>query len=136
MSALKKVLAVFIGLTALVVLIHFVFSPIYADADAAIRIWFYIDPFMMAASLIAAVSLCARMRRTADARDKACHAAAFIVVATVAIWVWWNSIDLIAMGIDGEQGQSQLVIWAIIDGIFPPLMGAVAVCMWKDADAS
>ena len=96
MDALKKPVAVFLGLSALAVLIHFWFSPFYPESWDVGAIWEVMDVFMAIGIILAVVYTCAHKRglpSDAPSLAQVCAYAAFYAAAVLAILFFWNWFD-------------------------------------------
>ena len=135
MDIVRKPLAVVLGGTAAVVLIHFVFGPFYRDALDGGSVWDVVNWFM-AFSFIAALitTAAAKIAATRDDRDVKTYIqanVAFYATAALSIvfcWNWFN--DLVG---DGNGGDVTSLVWVVVDTVFPILIGSVSVNLWKGA---
>ena len=114
MDALKKPVAVFLGLSALAVLIHFWFSPFYPESWDVGAIWEVLDVFMAIGIIAAVVYTCAHKRglpSDASSLAQVCAYAAFYAAAVLAILFFWNWFDdwTTAAGDDPEPDATHLL---------------------------
>ena len=124
MNAAKKVVAVYLLITALVVAVHFVFSPFYRDVLDPIEVWSVLDWFMAVGVVIVVV---ANVRRglAAERADASEASAAASLTANVAkwasillaLWFFWNWFDFLTLEED-VQGWVFLMNWSIVDPLF------------------
>ncbi len=133
MEAIRKPLAVVLGLTALVVLFHFVFNPFYEDAVDAISVWHVLN-WVMAVGVIITLTL-TYVRRGRLGADSAtttyiCVNVAFYVAVVLAILFFWNWFDDLTAGEDG-QSPTRGYYWVIINVTFVVLVGTVSARLWK-----
>ena len=135
MQAVRKPLAIVLGLIALAVLVHFVFSSFYADSVDTDDVWGVLNPLMAFGVIVTLAVTYIRMRARGGAyADDATVAkifadAAFYASLFLAIWFFRNWFDDLAAGSDGQDGNA-LLLWAFIDPLFVILTGHVAVRLW------
>ena len=132
MDALKKPVAVFLGLSALAVLIHFWFSPFYPESWDVGAIWEVLDAFMAIGIIAAVVYTCKHKRGlTSDASSLAqvCAYAAFYAAAVLAVLFFWNWFDELAR--EGDQSQTRNNYWVVINTLYIVLMGTVSCHLWR-----
>ena len=136
MSLVRKLLAVFLGVVALVVAVHFMFSSFYRELVDTGAIWDVLN-WLMAVALVVALIASFLHKRTLDR-----HAAAgtvsreyvevnliFYVTVVLVLWFFWNwSNDLVSVE---PQGQTQRNIWVWIDPLFVPVAAATALRLWR-----
>ena len=144
MDALKRVFAVVLGLCALAVAGHYILSPLYTDsARAALAIWYYLD-ILMAVSLLIALAFQGQNLRAANAggdgnglsREKLTANALFYVTLLVALWFFRNWFDLLTSNPPGSQSVATQMVWDLIDGLLPILLGSTAIRLWRDSNAA
>ena len=132
MDALKKPVAVFLGLSALAVLIHFWFSPFYPESWNVGAIWEVMDVFMAIGIIAAVVYTCAHKRglpSDASSLAQVCAYAAFYAAAVLAILFFWNWFDELAQ--EGDQSQTRNNYWVVINTLYIVLMGTVSCHLWR-----
>lgn len=139
MDALKKPLALFLGLLTLGVLLHFVFTPFYEDLVDTAQMWDVINWFMAAGVILTLVVTCAR-RKNAERVGQGsnayiCVSIAFYAAAVLAVLFFWNWFDSLTAGEEG-QSQTRRNYWAVINTLFVVLLGSVSSHLWKDASRS
>ena len=143
MDALKRVFAVILGLCAVAVAGHYILSPLYTDsARAALAIWYYLD-ILMAVSLLIALAYQGQSRRAANAaaggglsRERLEANALFYVTLLVALWFFRNWFDLLTSNPPGSQSVATQMVWDLIDGLLPILLGITAIRLWRDSNAA
>ena len=132
MDALKKPVAVFLGLSALAVLIHFWFSPFYPESWDVGAIWEVLDVFMAIGIILAVVYTCKHKRglpSDASSLAQVCAYAAFYAAAVLAILFFWNWFDELAR--EGDQSQTRNNYWVVINTLYIVLMGTVSCHLWR-----
>ena len=139
MDALKTPLALFLGLLATGVLLHFVFTPFYEDLVDTGRMWDIINWFMAVGVILTFGITCAR-RKNARSEDQSsnafiCANVAFYAATVLAVLFFWNWFDSLTAGEEG-QSQTRHNYWAAIDTLFVVLLGSVSAHLCKDASRS
>ena len=135
MQAVRKPLAIVLGLIALAVLVHFVFSSFYADAVSTDDVWGVLNPLMAFSMIVTLAVAYVRMRAQGGAyaddatAARICADAAFYASLFLAIWFFRNWFDDLTAGADGQSANARL-IWTFIDPLFVILTGHAAVRLW------
>ena len=136
MGLVKKLLAVFLGVVALVVAVHFMFSSFYRELVDTGAIWDVLNWFL-AAGLVIALIVSFHLKRTLDRRGAAGSVTReyvevnlmFYVTVVLVLWFFWNwSNDLVSVE---PQGQTQRNIWVWINPLFVPIAAATALRLWR-----
>lgn len=146
MDALKRVFAVILGLCAVAVAGHYILSPLYTNsARAALALGYYLD-ILMAVSLLIALAFQGQSRRAANAaaggagkglsREKLAANALFYVTLLVALWFFRNWFDLLTANPPGSQSIATQMVWDLIDGLLPILLGITAIRLWRNSNAA
>ena len=147
MDALKRVFAVILGLCALAVAGHYILAPLYtASARAALALGYYLD-ILMAVSLLIALVFQGQNLRAANAaaggndggglsREKLAANALFYVTLLVALWFFRNWFDLLTSNPLGSQSVATQIVWDLIDGLLPIVLGITAIRLWRDSSAA
>ena len=145
MDALKRVCAVILGLCAVAVAGHYILAPLYTDsARAALAIWYYLD-LLMAVSLLIALAFQGQNLRAANAggndgggrsRERMAANALFYVTLLVALWFFRNWFDLLTSNPPGSQSVATQMVWDLIDGLLPIVLGLTAIRLWRDSNAA
>ena len=137
MEILRRPLAIVLGLTALAVLAHFVFTPFYDDAIEIHDIWNVLNWFMAFGAIVAlAVTFLAKR----DAGTEGCDVrtyigvnAGFYAAAALAILFFWNWFNELAVG-GGSEGQVNSNFWVVIDTLYVILIARVSIRLWRGFD--
>ena len=136
MKALKRPFALLLGLMAVAVLLHFVFTPFYEDIVDTLFIWHILNWFMAVGIILTLAITCAGKRKTGsqdrDANDYVCVTVAFYAAAVLAVLFFWNWFDDLTAGEDG-QSQTRRNYWVVINTLFIVLLGTVSAHLWKKA---
>ena len=136
MKALKRPFALLLGLMAVAVLLHFVFTPFYEDIVDTLFIWHILNWFMAVGIVLTLAITCAGKRKTGsqdrDANDYLCVTVAFYAAAVLAVLFFWNWFDDLTAGEDG-QSQTRRNYWVVINTLFIVLLGTVSAHLWKKA---
>ena len=145
MDALKRVFAVVLGLCAVAVAGHYILSPLYTDsARAALALGYYLD-ILMAVSLLIALAFQGQNLRAAQtaggdgkglSREKLAANALFYVTLLVALWFFRNWFDLLTSNPPGSQSVATQMVWDLIDGLLPIVLGITAVRLWRGDNAA
>ena len=117
---------------AAAVLFHFVLSPFYEDAPDSLSLWHVLNWFMAFGVLIALAVTYLHKRDTgpdADTNTFVCVNAAFYAPTALAILFFWNWVDDLTVG---EDGQTRRLFWVIINTLFVLLLGVLSAHLWKD----
>lgn len=141
MDALKRPAAVFVWLVGLAVTVHFLAEPFYDPfSEDGPNLWRVINPFMMAAALIALAAAFARKHRIdagaggPDARERWEANIVFYAAAAVAVLMarqWF--IEEWGGGSFGGAADGQ--VWILLDTVLPLLALATGRQLWREADA-
>lgn len=138
MDMLKKALAVILGLIALAVLVHFVFTPFYADSVNPGQVWRTLNWFMALGTIVILVSTFLDKRRIGSGENSTTKEyiavnVAFYASALLAIWLFWDWSD--SLNTTELQGQIHLHYWGFIDPLYIILSGVVGIHLWHDNPA-
>ncbi len=133
----RKLLAVLLGAIALVVAVHFVASPFYEEWVDAGLVWDVVNWFMAVAVMVALVVHFIRKavlgRRQADGAVTLEYLEInllFYATVLLALWFFWNWVDNLTVGAD-PQGDTHLLIWALVDPLFVLIVGVTARRLWR-----
>ena len=134
MGAVRRPLAVILGLITLAVGFHFIFSAFYAESVDVNEVWYVVDWFMAFGVVVTlALSYLRKKNMASDSMDAKLYVrvnVAFYSALWLAIWFFWNWFDYLAGG--GEiQNEINLSFWAFIDPLFIILVGRVSVRLWQ-----
>ena len=136
MDLVKKLLAVFLSVVALVVAVHFMFSSFYRELVDTGAIWDVLNWFL-AVGLVIALIVSYLHKRALDRRSPTGSVTReylevnlmFYVTVVLVLWFFWNwSNDLVSVE---PQGQTQLNIWVWINPLFVPIAAATALRLWR-----
>lgn len=139
MEILKRLLALFLIGTALVVAVHFVFGSFYRDAMDTVDVWAILDWPIAVATLIALAVNYQRKRaidRDANAavtREYLEAGAWLFATSLLALWFFSNWFNFMNAGTEGETAAN-LVVWAIVDALVVLVLCATGRYLWRDAN--
>ena len=136
MDAIRKPLAVILGLTTFVLLVHFVLSPFYEDVIESSDVWNVLNWFMAFGVIVALVTTFIAKRNTAtddgDTNKFIRVNVSFYVSVMLASLFFWNWINaLVDSG--GNQSDTRGIYWVVINTVFIPLVGSVSIRLWNDS---
>ena len=131
MDALRKPLAIILGLTALAVLFHFVFSPFYEDVIESREIWNVLNWFM-AFGVIVTLFLTYLAKKDVGREDDTNTYlrvnVGFYTAAALAIIYFWNWFNQLLVD-EGGSGT----YWVLIDTLYVILVTRVCIHLWRDS---
>ena len=133
MDALRKPVAVYLMLSALVVLLHFWTSPFYPEDWDAGRMWNVLNPFMAIGIVVTLAYTFAHKRGLpSDAPTLAhvCAYTAFYAAAVLTVLFFWNWFDDL-MRAEGDLSQTRGIFWAVIDTMYVVLIASVGSHLWR-----
>ena len=134
MDTIRRPLAVILGLIALAVAFHFIFSAFYPSGVDVDMVWAVLDWFMAFGVVVTLALSYLRKRNVAsDSMDAMTYIrvnVAFYSALWLAIWFFWNWFDDIALGGD-PQDAIRLTFWGFIDPLFIILVGRLSARLWQ-----
>ena len=130
MDALRKPLAIIVGLTALAVLFHFVLTPFYEDAVESDDVWFILNWFM-AFGVIVTLFLTYLAKKDVGREDDTNTYlrvnVGFYAAAALAVLFFWNwSMELVV-------GEGSGTYWPLINTLYVLLVTRVSIHLWRDS---
>ena len=145
MAGLKRVLAVILGFCAAAVAVQYILSPLYADrGNAALGVWYYLD-FLMAVSLVIALVWQWQDKGAADgagggddagiSRERLAANALFYATLLAALWFFRNWLDFLTSNPLGSQSVATMMVWDLVDGLLPIVLGITTLRVWRAAKA-
>lgn len=130
MEFLKRIIAIYLALTALAVFFNFILTPVYHDGSSEYPIWEIINYFMAAGVLLALITSFARKRASADpyASDADVMWANIALYASIALAMlfFWQYLWL--MYPENETGDA-----ALSHTLYFPLVDALYVVVTLDS---
>ena len=131
MDILNRPLSLALGVVAVGVLLHFVFSPFYEDLVDVGTMWNVIN-WLMAFGVIVTLAVTYFHKKDAgdDSNKRLWLNLTFHATAALAILFFWNWFDDLTVGEEG-QSQTRLIFWVVIDTLFVILTATVGVRLWK-----
>ena len=134
MDTIRRPLSVILGVIALAVAFHFIFSAFYPDGVDIDMVWAILNWFMaFGVVVVLALSYVRKRNMASDSMDVKAYIqvnVAFYSALWLAIWFFWNWFDDIALGGD-PQSDLRLTFWGFIDPLFIILVGRLSVRLWK-----
>ena len=134
MDAIRRPLAVILGVITIAVAFHFIFTPFYPDSVDVGLVWNILNWFMAFAVLVTlALAYIRKKDMTSDSMDAKMYVRVnvmFYSALWLAIWFFWNWFDDITAGAEG-QSTLRLTFWAFIDPLFIILVGRLSARLWK-----
>ena len=135
MDALRKPLAVILGLTAFAVLFHFVLSPFYDDVIESHDVWNILNwlmSFGVILALIVTYLAKKEVSRESDTNTYLRVNVGFYAAAALAILYFWNWFNELAVG-GGSEGDVNGNYWVLIDTLYVILITRVSIHLWRDS---
>ena len=132
MHILQRVLGGYSMVIALAVAVNFILTPFFFDNWSGYRIWDVLHFFMAAAILIVFVASCWDMWRLCKAGDEAdlkryvSVNVAFFATGVLLLLFFSNW----AAHLVNHESLEDWTVWAIIDAILPPIVGAGGLRLW------
>ncbi len=138
MGIAKRVLAVFLVLTAIAVALNLMLTPVYHDGSDEYTVWKIVNWFMAAAVVVALVVSFQRRRALAGVeagtlaylRTSVAYYGA-IVLTMLFFWGWFWTLNP-----DSETGEavtSHMVYFPIVDALFVVVALATGRHLWNTA---
>ncbi len=137
MEIVKRVLALFLILTAVAAALNLILTPVYHDGSPDYPIWRILNWFMAAAVLVCLVEAFLQSRVPANEGDttleRVKRSALFygaIVLTMLYFWEWFWTLNP-----DSETGDavtSHIVYFPIVDALFVVVSLAVGRHLWND----
>ena len=142
MSILKRVLAVFLMLTALAAGVNWIATPLY-DNSSGYPVWVILDwPIALGVVIVLVVNFL--RKRDLDSNGSGASVTrkylevniAFYASLLLTLWFYWNWFySLFPDNEPDAVEQIHLMMWAfIIPVLSVPVMGATGFHLWRDAE--
>lgn len=135
MLTLPRLVAILMLASAIVVAAHFILSPFYGDAVDTGSIWNVLNWIMAAGVLIALAVNFMRRRAAGGASGAFAVSALFYATALLALWFFWNWFEELAAGSDDSGDMVNSIVWVLVDGMYPLVIGSTACHLWSSGDA-
>ena len=132
MHTIERALGGYSMVIALAVAVNFILTPFFFDNDSGYPIWEVLDYFMAVAILIVFVATCWDMwrlcqdRNDADLKRYVSVNVAFFSTGVLLLLFFSNW----AAHLVNHESLEDWTIWAIIDAILPPILGAGGLRLW------
>ena len=135
MDAIRKPLAIILGLTAFAVLFHFVLSPFYEDVIESHDVWNILNwlmSFGVILALIVTYLAKKEVSRESDTNTYLRVNVGFYAAAALAILYFWNWFNELVVG-GGSEGDVNGNYWVLINTLYVILITRVSIHLWKDS---
>ena len=135
MYAIRKPLAIILGLTAFAVLFHFVLSPFYEDVIESHDVWNILNwlmSFGVILALIVTYLAKKEVSRESDTNTYLRVNVGFYAAAALAILYFWNWFNELVVG-GGSEGEVNGNFWVVIDVMYVILVARVSIRLWRDS---
>ena len=132
-DTLKKPGSIYLGITALAVLLHFWLNPFYPESWDVGVIWEVLAPFMAIGVVALVTHAWVHKRRLTPDFSSMTHFwvyATFYAAVVLAVLFFWNWFD--NMATDGDQGQTYLNYWIVINTLYIVLAGTLSYHLWRE----
>ena len=133
----RTLVAAGLMLVSVIVAAHFILSPFYQDVMEIDRMWFVLNWFMAAGSVIALIVNYHRYKAVGAQsgegpvdRQYLKVNVALIMSLVLVIWFFWNWFDDLTVA-SGSQSDIRLIMWSIIDPLFVLVTGATGLHVWR-----
>ena len=132
MHTLQRILGAYTLMIALAVAVNFILTPFFFDDDSGYPIWDVLDYFMAVAIVIVFVASCLDMWRLckagedADLKRYVSVNVAFFATSVLLLLFFSNW----AAHLVDHTSLEDWTVWAIIDAILPPIVGAGGLRLW------
>ena len=133
MHTLQRVLGGYLMVIALAVAVNFIITPFFFDNESGYPIWDVLDYFMAVAILIAFAASCwdkwslCKEGDEADLKRYVSVNVAFFATGVLLLLFFSNW----AAHLVKHETLEDWTIWAIIDAILPPILGAAGLRLWR-----
>ena len=136
MEFLKRIVAIYLALTALAVFFNFILTPVYHDGSSEYPIWEYINYFMAAGVILALIANFVRKQASTDpyASDADIMWANIALYASIALAMlfFWQYLWL--MYPENETGDAALshnLHFPIVDALYAIVTIDSARYLWR-----
>ena len=138
MAVVKKIVAMYLVVLAVLVAVHFIFGPIYQDSLDSVDGWMALNWFMAVGVLVLWVFHYLR-KREHDAADPDGQVTRKYIEVNVAVYgsivigilFFWNWIDHLVNAPE-VQSDVHLIFWAYIDSVLAVALGVTGCQLWRD----
>ena len=135
MALLKRAATVYILTVAAVITVQVIFSPFYRNVVDIFAIWDVLN-WLMAVSIIITliVRLNGKMQLDKEDTERLTRKyigvyAAFVSAVFLALWFFWNWVDMTIM--QSDRGDINLIFWAFINPLFVVVTGLTGYRLWS-----
>lgn len=136
MDFLKRIVAIYLALTALAVFFNFILTPVYHDGSPEYPIWEYINYFMAAGVLLALIANFVRKQASADpyAGDADIMWANIALYASIALAMlfFWQYLWLqFPENETGDAALSHTIYFPLVDALYAIVTLDSARFLWR-----
>ena len=135
MGLLKRGATIYILGVAAVITVQVIFSPFYRNVVDIFAIWDVLNWFMAVSIIITLiVRLNGKIQVDKEDTDRLSRRylgvyAAFVSAVFLALWFFWNWVDMTIM--QSDRGDINLIIWAFINPLFVVVTGLTGYRLWS-----
>ena len=135
MGLLKRAATIYILGVAAVITVQVIFSPFYRNVVDIFAIWDILNWFMAVSIIITLiVRLNGKIQVDKEDTDRLSRRylgvyAAFVSAVFLALWFFWNWVDMTIM--QSDRGDINLIIWAFINPLFVVVTGLTGYRLWS-----
>ncbi len=136
MEFLKRIVAIYLALTALAVFFNFILTPVYHDGSPDYPVWEYINYFMAAGVLLALFVAFVRRKAAADpyATDADTMWANVFFYASIALamlFFWQYLWVQFPENETGDAATSHVIYFPLVDALYAIVALDAARYLWK-----
>ena len=136
MEFLKRIVAIYLALTALAVFFNFILTPVYHDGSPDYPVWEYINYFMAAGVLLALFVAFVRRKAAADpyATDADTMWANVFFYASIALamlFFWQYLWVQFPENETGDAATSHVIYFPLVDALYAIVALDAARYLWR-----
>lgn len=123
MDAIKRIVAIYLVLTALAVFFNFILTPVYHDGTPDYPIWEWINYFMAAGVLLALIANFVRKRVSADPYSSDAdvmwaNIALYASIALAMLFFWQYLWLQFPENETGDAATSHIIYFPLVDALY------------------
>ena len=130
---LTRLLGLFNIVVAVAVAVNFVATPFYYSGEGDYNVWLVMNWFMLPALLIAVLCSGLSLRGSGGG---SCNSNCTLFCASLALTLLFLNNWLTDILSEGGASAEMLQTWAIIDALFPVIVGCSGVTLWRSGSAA
>ena len=136
MDFLKRIVAIYLSLTALAVFFNFILTPVYHDGSPDYPIWEYINYFMAAGVLLALIFNFVRKQASAspyasDADVMWANIALYASIALAMLFFWQYLWLQFPENETGDAALSHTIYFPLVDALYAIVTLDSARWLWR-----